>query len=81
MNQSASDMYTYKILLHKEDEGGYTVSVPALPGCVTYGENIEEAISMAREAIALYIEELGDRGEPIPDDSKTLEYSISLEVK
>ena len=41
----------YRILLRKEPEGGYTVMVPLLPGCVTYGETIEEAIDMAKEAI------------------------------
>lgn len=73
-------MYTYKIHLHQETEGGFTVSVPALPGCITYGEDVEEAISMAKEAIELYIEELKDRGEPILDNSNTLEYSINLET-
>jgi predicted RNase H-like HicB family nuclease len=72
-------MYTYKIHLHKETEGGFTVSVPALPGCITYGENVDEAIVMAREAIELYIEELQERGETIPDNSNTLEYSLSFE--
>jgi predicted RNase H-like HicB family nuclease len=71
-------MYTYKIHLHKEDEGGFTVTVPALPGCVTYGENVDEAIDMAKEAIQLYLEELKERGETIPDDSKTLEYSLNV---
>lgn len=74
-------MYTYKIHLHKEAEGGFTVSVPVLPGCITYGENVDEAISMAKEAIELYIEELQDRGEVIPDDSNTLEYSLSLDME
>ncbi len=73
-------MYTYKLHLSKEEEGGYTVLVPALPGCITYGEDIEEAISMAKEAISLYIDELKSRGEAIPDDSNTLEYSLSLEA-
>ena len=49
---------TYRVLLNKEPEGGYTVTVPALPGCVTYGESVDEAISMAKEAIELYIESL-----------------------
>lgn len=71
-------MYTYKIHLHKEEEGGFTVIVPALPGCITYGENVDEAITMAKEAIELYLEELKERGEDIPDDSNTLEYSINL---
>lgn len=73
-------MYTYKILLHKEPEGGYTVSVPALPGCITYGEDVDEAIAMAKEAIELYIEELHAKGESVPDDRNTLEYSLNLEM-
>ena len=48
----------YRALLRKEPEGGYTVIVPSLPGCVTYGEDIEDAIKMAKEAIELYIESL-----------------------
>ncbi|MFA5417622.1 MAG: type II toxin-antitoxin system HicB family antitoxin [Bacteroidales bacterium] len=71
---------TYKILMHKEPEGSYTVSVPALAGCMTFGETVEHAIEMAREAIELYIEELHERGEEIPDDSGTLEYSINLQT-
>ena len=69
---------TYKINLRKEEEGGYTVFVPSLPGCITYGETIDEAIDMAKEAIELYIEELQSRGEYIPDDSNVLEYSLNL---
>lgn len=54
-------MYTYKIHLHKESDGGFTVSVPALPGCITYGEDVDEAIAMAKEAIELNIKELQER--------------------
>jgi len=71
---------TYKLLMHKEPEGIYTVSVPALPGCITYGESVEHAIDMAKEAIELYIEELRERGEDIPDDSSTLEYSLNVQT-
>lgn len=56
---------TYRINLRKEEEGGYTVFVPSLPGCITYGETVDEAIEMAKEAIELYIEELQDRGDCI----------------
>jgi antitoxin HicB len=69
---------TYRILLTPEDEGGFSVSVPALPGCFTQGETIEEAIEMAKEAISLYIEVLEEEGSPIPDDNKNLEYSLTL---
>lgn len=61
--------YNCKLLLRKEPEGGYTVFVPSLPGCITYGENVDEAITMAKEAIELYIEEIKDRGEAVPDAS------------
>jgi antitoxin HicB len=71
-------LFTYKIMLHKEPEGQYTATVPALPGCVTYGENVDHAISMAKEAIELYIEFLEEKGEEIPDDNATLEYSLNL---
>jgi len=71
-------MLTHKILLTKETDGAYTANVPALPGCITYGENIEHAIEMAKEAIELYIETLQAKGEFIPDDSQTLEYSINI---
>ena len=45
---------SYKIHLRKEPEGGYTVIVPSLPGCISYGKDIDEALAMAKEAIILY---------------------------
>jgi len=70
----------YRILLRKEPEGGYTVIVPSLPGCVTYGDTIEEAIKMAKEAIELYIESLKAHGEEIPTEERTLEYTVAVET-
>ncbi|GAH53203.1 unnamed protein product [marine sediment metagenome] len=69
----------YRILLRKEPEGGYTVIVPSLPGCVTYGDTIEDAINMAREAIDLYLESLREHGEEIPTEESTLEYTLTIE--
>ena len=51
--------------MHKEPEGKYTVTVPALPGCVTFGNNVDHVIEMAKEAIEVYIQELQARGEDI----------------
>ena len=45
----------YRVILRPEAEGGYTALVPSLPGCITYGDNVDEAIAMAREAIELYV--------------------------
>lgn len=57
---------TYKILIEKNEEGGYTVTVPSLPGCITQGDTWDEAIAHAREAIAGYVETLLALGKPIP---------------
>ena len=69
---------SYRVLLRKEPEGGYTVVVPSLPGCVTYGDTIEEAIKMAKEAIELYIESLKEHGEEIPTEEGTFEYTLMI---
>jgi antitoxin HicB len=61
--------YQYTVILYPEpDEGGYSVTVPALPGCVTQGETLEEAITMAKDAIHLYVETLRAEGEAIPEE-------------
>ncbi|MBI5216343.1 MAG: type II toxin-antitoxin system HicB family antitoxin [Ignavibacteriae bacterium] len=52
----------FTIVLEEEPEGGFTVTVPALPGCVSFGETIEEARTMAREAIELHLEGLLELG-------------------
>ncbi len=70
---------TYRILLTEESEGGYTVTVPMLPGCVTFGDTIEEAKKMAKEAIGLYIESLVAHNEEIPTEEHTFETTIMLE--
>jgi antitoxin HicB len=63
--------YHYTIILHPEPvEGGYSVSVPALPGCLTQGETIEEAITMAKDAVRLYLESLIADGEPVPEETE-----------
>lgn len=46
-----------KIYLEEQEEGGYTVFVPALPGCISQGENVEDAIKNIKEAVQLYLEE------------------------
>ena len=68
-------MLKYTIVLIPEDEGGYSVEVPLLPGCVTQGETREEAIAMAKDAIQLYLESLRADGEAIP-----VEKGLEVEV-
>ena len=62
-------MARYTIILEPNyPEDGYTVRVPALPGCITYGRSREEALERAKEAIEGFIEELQKAGEPIPEE-------------
>ncbi|MCK4251261.1 type II toxin-antitoxin system HicB family antitoxin [candidate division WOR-3 bacterium] len=56
----------YLINLEKNENGIYTVTVPALPGCITQGDTWEEAVANAQEAILGYIETLKELGKPIP---------------
>ena len=59
----------YTVLLYP-DEGVYSVVVPALPGCVTWGHTVDEAIARAKEAIALYLECLIEDGELVPEETQ-----------
>lgn len=59
---------TYTIELSPLENGGFSVTVPALPGCVTWGNSFDHAVAMAREAIELWLEELSEHGEPIPEE-------------
>jgi len=61
-----------RILFRREPEGGFTVTVPLLPGCVTWGDTLDEAIGNAKEAIELYIESLTAHGEEIPSEKMSL---------
>ena len=62
----SKETYTYTVELIPTEPDGYSVHVPALPGVVTAGGTVEEALAMAREAISLHIEGLRAHGDPIP---------------
>ena len=56
----------FEVVLTPEEDGRYSVTVPALPGCISQGETREEALAMIREAIELYLESLDAHDEPAP---------------
>ena len=56
----------YPVVLHKDRDSDYGVTVPDLPGCFSAGKTVDEALAMAKEAIELHIEELIDEGLPVP---------------
>ena len=61
-------MRKYTAVLFPDAEGGYTVVVPALPGCVTEGDTVEEALAMAKEAIELYLESSDAQSEEVYEE-------------
>lgn len=62
-----------RVVLEPSDEGGYTIHVPALPGCISEGETREDALRNIREAIELYLE-------PVEDDLAEIEGNEVVEL-
>jgi predicted RNase H-like HicB family nuclease len=63
----------YTVILERQADGGYVVSVPVLPGCVSQGDTREEALANIHEAIDLYVEDCLLAGDPIQQED-SLEY-------
>jgi len=72
------EVFNYRVLLKEEPEGGFTVTVPSLQGCITYGASLEEAKSNAKEAIELYIESLKEDNLPVSSNENLLEYNLQI---
>jgi len=64
----------FKVILEPSDEGGFTVYVPSLPGCISEGDSIEDSLSNIQEAIELYLE-------PVEDDLLMSEMAILQEIE
>lgn len=65
-----STVHTYTVLFEPAAEGGYTVTVPMLPGAITEGDTLAEARHRARELIRGYVKVLRKHGEPIPVEKR-----------
>jgi predicted RNase H-like HicB family nuclease len=59
----------YTVILEQEPDGGYVVSVPALPGCVSQGDTRTEALENIREAIEVYVQDCREAGDPVQDEA------------
>ena len=70
----------YHVMLRLEPEEVYTAWIPSLPGCVTFGKSIEEALEMVREAIGIYVETLIAHGEPVPSDESVIERTVKIQA-
>lgn len=60
-----SQVFEYNTIFQKEEEGGYSVWVPSLPGCTSQGDTFEEALNNIKEAISLYLEDTTEESENI----------------
>ncbi len=68
MSKITKRVASYTVLFIPAEEGGYTVDVPALRGCVTEGDTLQEAERNAKEAIQLHVESMLEEGTPVPAD-------------
>jgi predicted RNase H-like HicB family nuclease len=59
-------MLTYSVELEPQKEGGYTVRVPVLPGCISEGDTLEEALKNVKDAIEGYLKVLAKHKRPVP---------------
>jgi len=74
-------VYDFKVLLEPDEEtGGYVVSCPALPGCYTQGDTIDEALENIKEAILLCLEDIRAQNQSVPDMSGVLISSVAVAV-
>ena len=69
----------YSVVVHQAEEGGFWVEVPALPGCYSQGETVDEALGNVREAIGLYLDVLRDEGRDAPRDADVV-YQVNVAV-
>lgn len=76
MNKSS--FLSYSVIYEEAPEGGYVVSVPALSGCHTQGETIEDAEENIREAIELYLESIEANHEKIPQERRVYQSKIEI---
>ena len=67
----------YSVILHEAEEGGFWVEVPALPGCYSQGESVDEVLEHVKEAIEAYLQVLRESGQPVPSDSQVV-FKVSV---
>ena len=69
---------SYSVYYEQAPESGYVAFVPALPGCHTQGETLEETERNVKEAIALYLESLAAHGEAIPEERRSFQGRVTV---
>ena len=80
MKRKMAREFAYSVFYEQAPEGGYVGTVPALPGCHTQGETLEETERNIKEAIALYLESLTEHGEAIPEEGPSFQGRVTVPV-
>lgn len=78
MKSTALKDYSFSVHYEQAPEGGYVAYVPALPGCHTQGETLEETERNVKEAIGLYLESLAASGEAIPEQGRSFQGRVTV---
>jgi antitoxin HicB len=71
----------FTAVLEREPDGGFVVTVPVLPGCISQGDTREEAMTNIREAVELYIEDCRLAGDPIPREDSVEYVELVADVR
>lgn len=71
----------FNVIFKAEPEGGFTATVPSLPGCITYGKTLQEAKKMSADAISGYIASLKKHKEPVPSDENNFFALVQVSAK
>ena len=78
MKSKAPNTFSYSVFYEHASESGYVALVPALPGCHTQGETLDETERNVKEAIAVYIESLAAHGEEIPEEGRSFQGRVTV---
>jgi predicted RNA binding protein YcfA (HicA-like mRNA interferase family)/predicted RNase H-like HicB family nuclease len=78
MKRRVGKTVSYAVFYEQAPEGGYVATVPALPGCHTQGETLEETERNVKEAVEVYLESLAAHGEPIPEEGPSLQGRVTV---
>ncbi len=80
MKRRTPKVLSYSVFYEQAREGGYVAFVPALPGCHTQGETLDETERNVKEAIALYVESLTAMGEAIPEERRSFQGRVTVPI-
>ncbi len=70
----------YEVVIEPGEDGWLVVTVPALPGCITQGKNLEEALKNAKEAIEAYLESIEKNNQPVPEPDVVSIQEVAVSV-